>query len=104
MCIHNPVWNGILQRTHTGDCTSEEIAEIKKLVLMNSECNVPDFSLPPWNKTILVTPHNSVCSLWNDIMLTQHAQKMGQIRYIVYVLISDLSALSGSYGLRDYGP
>lgn len=36
--IRDPVWNGILHRSRTGDCTISDIAEIRKLVLGNPEC------------------------------------------------------------------
>jgi hypothetical protein len=53
--VHDLGWNEILQRTRTGDCTNQDIASIKKLVLTNPECDIPDFARPPWSDTILVT-------------------------------------------------
>ena len=84
MRVRDPVWNGILQRSRTGDCTRDDIAEIHKLVLTNPECNIPDFTKPPWNEVILVTLRNSVRSIWNDTMLRCHCKRTGQIRYILY--------------------
>ena len=82
--IQDETWNNILQRSRTGDCTQTDIAEIRKLVLTNRECHIPDFSLPPWNDTILVTPRNSVRCAWNNVMLAQHTRNSGDIKYVLY--------------------
>ncbi len=79
MRIHDPLWENILQRSCTGDCSKDDIIEIKKLVLGQPECTIPDFSRPPWNEAILITPHNSVRTSWNDAMLTSYCQKTGRI-------------------------
>ena len=86
MRIHDPTWVGILQRTRTGDCTSEDITEIRKLVLTNPDCDIPDFQKAPWNDTILVTSRNSVRAGWNTSALESHCRSTGHIRY---VLITD---------------
>ena len=82
--IQDAEWNDILQRTRTGECTMKDIEVIKKLVLTHPDCDIPDFSRPPWSETILVTSRNGVRSAWNELMLRQHACKSGQIRYVVY--------------------
>ena len=33
VCIQDTVWNGILHRVHTGECSCDNIVEIRKLVL-----------------------------------------------------------------------
>ena len=53
--IQDAEWNNILQRTHTRECTMKDIEVIKKLVLTHPDCDIPDFSQPPWSETILVT-------------------------------------------------
>lgn len=40
MRIQDLSWEGILQRSQTGDCTKEDIIEIRKLVLTNPACDV----------------------------------------------------------------
>ena len=82
--IQDQGWNDILQCARTGDCTKDDIASIRKLVLTSPECDIPNFALPPWNEMILVTSRNSVRSSWNDFMVTQHARRTSQIRYVVY--------------------
>ena len=79
MWIHDSTWVGILQRTRTGDCTSEDITEIRKLVLTNPNCDIPDFRKAPWNNTILVTSHNSVWAGWNTSALESHCHSTGHI-------------------------
>ena len=83
MRIHDPTWVGILQRTRTGDCTSDDITEIRKLVLTNPYCEIPDFTKAPWNDTILVTSRNSVRVGWNSSALKSHCKSTGHTRYVL---------------------
>lgn len=82
--IQDKLWNEILQRARTGNCTKDDIAAIRKLVLTSPDCDIPDFTLLPWSESILVTSRNSVRSAWNEFMLMQHARRMSQFKYIVY--------------------
>jgi PIF1-like helicase len=84
MRIRDLVWDSILQRSRTGDCTRDDIAEIRNLVLDNKKGNVPNFDIPPWNDYLLVTPRNGVRTFWNAAMLNCHCQRSGQVRYVVY--------------------
>lgn len=88
MRVRDHVWNDILQRTRTGDCTSADIAEIKKLVLLNPDCDKPNFSEAPWDNAILVTPRNAVRALWNNAMLVKHCKKSGNKHYVFYAVDS----------------
>ena len=83
MRIHDPTWVGILHCTRTGDCTSEDITEIRKLVLTNPNCEIPDFGKAPWNDTILVTSRNSVQAGWNTSALESHCRSTGHIRFVL---------------------
>jgi hypothetical protein len=82
--IHDSEWNRILQHSRMGDCTEADIAEIRKLVLTRSDCDIPNFTLPPWDDCILVTSRNSVRCAWNTVMLSLHAKKNRQVKYILY--------------------
>ena len=82
--IQDPVWNAILHRSRTGDCTAEDIKTINKLVLTHTDCDTPDFSLPPWSNAILVTSRNGVRTAWNDVKLKQLSRKTKEITYLVY--------------------
>ena len=66
--IQDQLWNEILQCTRTGDCTKDDIVSIHKLILTSPNCDIPDFTLPLWNESILVTLRNSVQSVWNEFM------------------------------------
>ena len=82
--IQDAEWNDILQRTRTGECTMKDVEVIKKLVLTHPDCDIPDFSRPPWSETILVTSRNGVRSAWNELMVNQHACNYNQIKYVVH--------------------
>jgi hypothetical protein len=75
MHIQDLTWSLILQRSRTGDCTSQDITEINELVLTNPECDIPDFIRPPWDEAILVTPLNAIRTLWNERKLIEEQGK-----------------------------
>jgi len=83
MRMTDETWIGILQRAREGDCSELDIQEIRKLILTNPNCDVPDFDNPPWNNAVLVTPRNSVRAAWNRAALRKHCAKTGNILYIV---------------------
>ncbi|KAF4616631.1 hypothetical protein D9613_008796 [Agrocybe pediades] len=76
-------WTNILNRLRVGRCTEDDITEIRRLVLSNPECDVPDFSKPPWSDAILVTPRHGVCEVWNTYAVEKHCKRTRQARYIV---------------------
>jgi len=63
--IRDSRWIEIIQNARQGECTQEDIEEIRKLVIARPGCDVPDFTKEPWNDAILVTPRNAVCAAWN---------------------------------------
>jgi hypothetical protein len=40
---------------------------------------------PPWSDTVLITSQNGVQTAWNNLVITEHAHKSAQIKYVVYV-------------------
>jgi hypothetical protein len=58
--ITDKEWMNILARSRDGECTKQDIHEIRKLIITNPECDVPDFDSEPWNTATLVTPRNCV--------------------------------------------
>ena len=76
------VWKHLLQRARVGECTKEDIAEVRKLVLTNSECQRPDFSKAPWSESLLVTHRNAVRAAWNRAAIRKHCQNTGNLLYI----------------------
>ena len=83
MRITDSGWLEILQNARTGDCTPDNLAEIRRLVLTNPECDIPDFSVVPWNDAILVTPRNCVRTMWNYAKLQEHCIRSSHLLYVV---------------------
>lgn len=54
--IRDPTWHQLLRNLRQVACTSSDREQLHKLVLTHPECEVPDFSLPPWNEAVLITP------------------------------------------------
>jgi hypothetical protein len=84
MRITDVEWDAILKRARTGDCTKNDMEELRKLVLTNSKCDVPDFTSSPWDDAVLVTPHNGSRMFWNDRKLEEHCRRMGHTHYVLY--------------------
>ena len=78
----DPVWKSLLQRARIGECTKEDIAEVRKLVLTDSKCNKPDFSKLPWSESVLVTHRNAVRATWNRAAVRKHCAQTGNLLYI----------------------
>jgi hypothetical protein len=81
--ITDLVWLEILQNARNGTCSADDIFEIRKLILTTPGCNIPDFTLPPWNDAILITPQNCVRAAWNHARLREHCKRTKNILYIV---------------------
>lgn len=84
MRIVDAEWDAILMRARTGDCTSQDIEELRKLVLSNAECEIPDFNASLWNDAVLVTPRNGSRVYWNEQKLVQHCRATGHTHYVLY--------------------
>lgn len=80
MRVLDPIWNDILNRLRTGDCTAADLEEIKKLLI---EAQTTDFSKPPWSEAILITPRNSVRNRWNEAAIKKHCAATNQHRYVI---------------------
>jgi hypothetical protein len=83
MRVTDDVWAGILSRLRVGDCSEDDINEVKKLVLTNPECDVPDFTKAPWSDATLITPRNAAKDLWNSAALDRHSRMSGNRKYII---------------------
>ena len=81
-CVQDPVWAELLLHLRTGDCTTDDLEEINKLVVGNPLSPQIDYSKPPWNDAILVTPRHSVQQRWNEEAIKKHCALTGQRRYI----------------------
>ena len=85
MRIMDNVWRQILEHSRMGDCTKDDLQEIRKLVLTNNMCDVPDFNQIPWDDVILVTPCNIMRWKWNAVVLQQYCRKSQNMLYICQV-------------------
>ncbi|KAF8441071.1 hypothetical protein L210DRAFT_3368301, partial [Boletus edulis BED1] len=82
MRITDETWDAIMTRARYGHCTASDIKEIRQLVLINPECEVPNFHEKPWNEVILITPRNCVRSRWNVASIHKHCKTTGHILYL----------------------
>ena len=82
MRITDNVWRQILDHSRMGDCTKDNLQEIRKLVLTNNTCDVPDFNQIPWDDVILITPPNIMRRKWNAAALQQYCRKSQNVLYI----------------------
>ena len=48
-------WAELLLWLREGECMPEDLEEVDKLILTNSECKIPDFMMEPWASAVLVT-------------------------------------------------
>ena len=77
--IRDQQWTEIPQR---GECTTNNINKIWKLVLTDPNCDVPDFTKEPWKSATLVTPHHGVWNPWNPVSVKKHCAETSQTKYI----------------------
>lgn len=47
MRVIDEAWAKILRCLKVGECRTEDLNEVQKLVLINPGCNIPDFSTGP---------------------------------------------------------
>ena len=80
--IDDDVWTALLQCLCNGECSQEDLDEMRKLVLTNPDYEVPDFSMAPWDEVVLITPRNSVRSAWNRLSICKHCANTGNVLYI----------------------
>jgi PIF1-like helicase len=83
MRMTDGVWTGLLSRLRVGECTQEDIREVRKLVLTDPSCEVPNFNVAPWCDATLITPRNATKDLWNTAALERHCRRSGNRRYVV---------------------
>ena len=81
--VKDEAWIEMLRRLRIGNCTDEDLQEVRKLILTNEECQAPDFSKKPWSDAILITPRHSVRERWNEAAIAKHCEETGNRRYIV---------------------
>lgn len=83
MRVTDTIWTDILNRLRVGKRKETDLLKINKLVLTNPECNMPDFSTPPWDEAILVMTRHGMRELWNEHSLHWHCKKTGNRWYVI---------------------
>lgn len=82
MRIKDKQWMEILNRARIGECTCDDIKEIRSLVMTETTCDVPDFTYDPWKSATLVTPRHGVRNPWNEECINRHCATTGHRKYI----------------------
>ena len=65
--VTDQVWVDLLRRARHGECHEDDLKTLRGLVLTGSQCPPTDFSCPPWNEAVLVTPRHAVRMKWNSM-------------------------------------
>lgn len=81
-CQDQP-WDDLLGRLREGMCTDDDIDEVKKLVLSDPRCDVPDFSSQPWDQAILITSRHAVRKEWNKRAVEKHCHQTNVVKFVV---------------------
>lgn len=81
MRIQDAEWGRILGRSRLGECTKEDLVEIRKLLVTSPDCDLPDFVNTAWKDAILVTPRHGVRERWNHAKLIQHCERTGNAMF-----------------------
>jgi hypothetical protein len=76
-------WIRLLSRLREGECTVDDLAEIRKLVLTLNDEDVMDLTASPWSDAVLATPRHAVRTRRNNAMLQKHCVRTGHGRYVV---------------------
>jgi PIF1-like helicase len=63
--VEDTIWHDLLKHVRYGKCREQHLKMLRQLIITNSDCPPTDFSRPPWNKALLVTPRHSVRMQWN---------------------------------------
>jgi ATP-dependent exoDNAse (exonuclease V) alpha subunit len=72
-----------VSRLRVGECTEEDMEEVRKLVLTEPACEKPDFASSPWCNATLITPRNATKDVWNAAALENHCRTSGNRKYII---------------------
>lgn len=67
-------WNELLKNARVGNCSPDDLKELRKLILSSPDCPETDFSDPDWSQAVLVTPRHAVRKEWNKAALEQHCR------------------------------
>ncbi|KAJ6497949.1 hypothetical protein C8R47DRAFT_920566, partial [Mycena vitilis] len=80
--VEDTRWLQLLKRLRTGDCNEDDISELRKLLVQNPACDIPEWGTGGWSMPTLITPRHSARMAWNVEMLAKHCATSGNRLYI----------------------
>ena len=75
--VTDQVWVNLLRHARHGECHEEDLNTLRGLVLTDPQCPLTDFSCPPWNEAVLVTPRHAVRMKWNSMTAQSKTRGLG---------------------------
>ncbi|KIK80722.1 hypothetical protein PAXRUDRAFT_157908 [Paxillus rubicundulus Ve08.2h10] len=82
MRVVDPIWIDFLQHLRHGHVQQCHMDMLHRMELAHPDCVPMDFSAPPWNKSVLITPQHGVRTKWNDCALRKHCQDANQSLFV----------------------
>ncbi|KIJ12590.1 hypothetical protein PAXINDRAFT_14515 [Paxillus involutus ATCC 200175] len=82
MRVNDPVWIDFLQHLRHGRVQQRHMDMLHKMDLSHPDCVATDFTLPPWNESVLITPRHGVRTKWNDCALRKHCRDTNQSLFV----------------------
>ncbi|KAH7924255.1 hypothetical protein BV22DRAFT_1047590 [Leucogyrophana mollusca] len=73
--VTDPEWLDLLRHVRHGSCRAHHIDLLRSLIITDPRCPPTDFTSPPWNNAVLITPRHSVRRHWNSIMAQKECQR-----------------------------
>ena len=58
--VTDVVWKGVLDRLREGECTEEDVKEVRKLIVTENDKDNDEFSSDKWDNAVLVTSRHAV--------------------------------------------
>ena len=80
--VTDPDWLDLLQHVRHGSCRAHHVKLLRSLIITNTSCPPTDFSTPPWNESVLITPRHAVRKHWNAIMAQTTCRRNGTQLFI----------------------
>lgn len=80
--VADVVWKGVLDRLREGECTEEDIQEVRKLIVNEADNDNEEFSSGKWDNAVLVTSRHAVREEWNQAAIARHCARTGNRLYI----------------------
>jgi hypothetical protein len=82
MRVVDPVWQDFLQHLRQGHVQQHHMDMLHRMDLSHTDCASTDFTCPPWNESVLITPRHGVRTKWNDCAIRKHCQDTNQTLFV----------------------